>query len=96
MMNQDRTPDAVKQRFRATVGKTVKSVDVRTNPGRFKNVHTDERLTIEFTDGSHLVVVIGSNGDELTEKYRGFTNRELDLSFQPMLFAPGEPLPKRL
>lgn len=89
-------PEQVHSTFDETHGKTIKGTRLQNNPAKNGDVHHDERLTIDFTDGSCLVVVIGSNGGQLHDKFRGFKASELSLSFIPFFREAGESVPKDL
>ena len=99
-MSRDNSPgqEAARRTFERMVGKVIQGVYLRSNPARTKDVSHTEWLTVRFTDGSQIDIVIGSNGDdsELKERFRGFRASDLSLSFVPLFTETGESPPKRL
>jgi hypothetical protein len=67
----------------AAVGKTIESVELVANPSSSPIVHSDEQLTLRFTDGSVLTLEIGSNANDFVQLFPGFTSPRLRLNFQP-------------
>jgi hypothetical protein len=68
----------------ATVGKTIESIELVDNPSTDPLVHSDERLTLRFTDGTDFCMEIGSNCWDLVAGVPGLDPRRLRLNFQPV------------
>ncbi len=83
-------PQIVHETFENIVGRTVSRVHLRDNRSRSKHVHHDETLTVEFDDGSRLVVQGGSNGGNLMDEIPGFNASDLSLSYVPTFYEPGK------
>jgi hypothetical protein len=86
-------PQIVHEIFENMVGRTVSSVHLRDNRSRSKHIHHDETLTVEFDDGSRLVVQGGSNAGNLMDEIPGFNASDLSLSYVPAFYEPGETRP---
>lgn len=83
-------PQAVHETFENIIGRTVSRVHLRDNRSRSKYVHHDETLTVEFDDGSRLVVQGGSNAANLMGEIPGFNASDLSLSYVPTFYEPEE------
>ena len=73
--------DAVRDTLQNAVGKNVVEISLEGNPSKSARMHNDEKLTIVFSDGSQLVLLIGSNGQNLMNDVRGLKASDLSLSF---------------
>ncbi len=89
-------PQIVHETFGVSFGRTVgfASIFATTARGR-RHVHHDETLTVEFDDGSRLVVQGGSNGGNLMDEIPGFNASDLSLSYVPTFYEPGKRDPTR-
>lgn len=83
-------PENVHEVFEKTVGRTVSAMELKDTRAKSKYVHNDETLTVEFTDGSRLVVRAGSNAGNLMDQILGFNASDLSLSYVPTFHEPRE------
>jgi hypothetical protein len=80
-------PETVHATFDKIVGRTVETIRLQDNRSKSRQIHHDETLTIEFTDGRRLVVQGGSNAGNLMGKIAGFKASDLSLSYVPRFHA---------
>lgn len=73
--------DAVRETAQQAKGRTIREISLEPNRSKTRLMHHDETLTLEFTDGTKLVLQIGSNAGACASDDPKFDARRWDLSF---------------